>query len=80
MLFQQVPQLLHQVFLGRQRQQRHAQSLGQPLPARAARLGQLAIGLAQLVGVGVQLEVGGAFAEAQQSGGGEGMVERVGQR
>ncbi len=35
---------------------------------------------AQLVGVGVQLEVGGAFAEAQQSGGGEGMVERVGQR
>ena len=63
---------------GVQGHQRYAEFLRQALPARAPGLGLVGIGLEQFEVVGVQFQLRVALGKAQQAGGGQGMVEGIG--
>ena len=60
-------QLLDQLLAGGQRQQRHAELVRQALPAGAACLGLVAVIVLQVGVFGVDVQLGIAFAEAQQA-------------
>ena len=77
---QVLTQLLDQIVLGIQRHQRHPQAIGQTLPAGAARLALLAVALTQIRILGIQFKPRIAFAEAQQAGRGQGVIQWIEQR